>query len=216
MAWEWLGPVTTLAAGVAGIAGTAITARYARQTQLELAHMAPVHALLTEKRLLYARFLRGADELLGAMRPVRRIERLRLRLEEVEGCHEAPEVLAELTEAVEGGEDRRDDVLKLQKEMSGLRQELTVLGGFEIGSLAARLLAVVSRMDGPDDEWEGKAYTAVNNLAFVMHIDTDPLSQALATDVKSKVAAMVDDFEEGVVREYLDSPRADSPRSRAE
>ncbi|GIE98094.1 hypothetical protein [Paractinoplanes rishiriensis] len=211
MAWEWVAPVTTLAAGVAGIAGTVIAARYGRLTQLELARMAPAQALLAEKRLSYAKFLRGADELLGGMRRIRRIERLRSRSEEVEGTPEESRVLVDLNEALEGAEDLRDHLLELQKDLGGIRQELTVLSGFEIGALAARALAVVSRIDGTDEEWEARALAAVNTLAFTMHIDTNPLSQDIANDVKSKVAATVEDFENGVVAEHLNPDRSTSP-----
>ncbi|MEW2141579.1 hypothetical protein AB0869_02045 [Micromonospora vinacea] len=176
---EWMGPVVTGAVGIAGIGGTVLSAVLTRRTQVEVTDAASRHALLVEKRQLYARFLRimeDAHESAGEMREVADgLDQLAAKLVAAGELTDA--VRQDLKQSLAGLSAKNESMKQALQasfaEMKRVRAEISLLADAEINLQVARAVTVM--MAYAARRGEGSAVTeALVGLASVMRRDVLP------------------------------------------
>jgi hypothetical protein len=167
MVWDWVAPTATGLVGLAGIAATWNSGKRARETQFELARSQHASALdqtlLTERRLIYARYLGALMELrlAASIAGVPLGARDRVRAAAVEALRETPGgadfLNEETTPLVEALADSQTDAATailglfiperaigdLYGEVARSHAEVVLIGSPQVGSAATETWAAV-------------------------------------------------------------------------
>ncbi|WP_147252674.1 hypothetical protein [Micromonospora endolithica] len=180
MAWEWLGPTATAVVGVAGITGTVVAAALTRRAQVEAARIAPAHSLLADKRVLYAKFLRSAEDQKDS---ALKLSKIRLQLQEFrteveafeDSAQEPPQSLVERVERlVQEVSDVDVQIRSHEGELRRLSAEIAVVGGRELHGGTEKVRAAYADWITEKGGTLQSASHALRELAALMHQDVKP------------------------------------------
>lgn len=191
MPTEWLAVATTLAGAGLGIVGGVWAALVGRRGQVDVARLANVQALIAEKRLLYGKYVRVAEDLRDA---ARRFQRVAITLHRFSAeLAEEPLDDARLVGLETDGTalesslaTEREHLESIYAELRRLQSEVAVVGSIDLGILAIRL----------GDELFAFAATGQNSeqmdqtwamLITAMNFDIDP-------ERRNAVASIVAEF----------------------
>lgn len=177
VAWEWLGPTTTVVAGIAGVVGTAYVARQGRKAQVEFASAQSAGtarvAILAEKRLFYAKFLGLVNEAIEAAGEARHLTLGSL-------ANNVFQAVAKKDASSPPSIDITDDVVKAQGRsadaITAVRHampELEMLGGPSAGVMAAAVVMRLARFTFGFEDF-GHVVPAHQALVRLLHLDADP------------------------------------------
>ncbi|WP_167537055.1 hypothetical protein [Micromonospora terminaliae] len=192
MTWEWLAPTTTAVVGLAGIAGTVAAASLARRTQIETARMASVNELLQEKRVLYAKYLRAAEDFRDASVELRRLNEAKAAMMARLGDHldlgDEPipqELKVEISALAARAQEMQKDLHASEKNLRRLRAELSVIGGTALSIIAVTLETKLAAAALGTAEDHDELTNAMSNLTAAMHADVDPTNDRSEQFIKA-------------------------------